>query len=288
MIPPNHFGGHLVLFSPAKVNLFFRVIKKRLDGYHEIASLYQSLSLGDQLEVKCADEDRLTCDDPTLACDRSNLVLRAADLFRKKTGLAIHAHFHLLKRIPIQAGLGGGSSNAATTLWALNTLAGSPASLSELKLWSAEIGSDVSFFFSNGTAYCEGRGEILSNLAPLSIQKGWIAKPKSGLSTPLVYQNTQVATLEARDPKQALASFFDGKPHFFNDLEPASFKLAPELLTLKHELNQNFEDVVMTGSGTAFFCLGKEVAPNIAKVDFYPVDFVRRSEEKWYEFPTFC
>lgn len=279
----------LAFFSPAKVNLFFRILKKRSDGYHEIASLYQSVSLGDRLEVERAEQDQLRCDDPTLACDASNLVLRAADLFRKKTGLDIHAHFYLTKRIPIQAGLGGGSSNAATALWALNKLAGNPATVDQLKLWAEDLGSDVPFFFSTGTAFCEGRGEKICDHAPLSIKRAWIAKPEGGLSTPLVYQHTQVEMLEPRDPKLALSSFTNGSPMWFNDLEQASFKLAPRLASLKQELIEHgFEIATMTGSGTGFICLGRETAPKIAKVDFYSVEFIQRRQEEWYEFPAFC
>src|ERR1700688_1220422 len=104
----------VALFSPAKLNLFFRVLRRREDGYHEIASLYQAVNLGDTLQVQLGESQRLTCDDPSLPCDGSNLILKAAQVFRRNTGLDLKAHFHLIKRIPIQSGLGGGSGNAAT------------------------------------------------------------------------------------------------------------------------------------------------------------------------------
>lgn len=164
----------MILFSPAKINLFFRVLKKRDDGYHEIASLYQAIDLGDTLNITLNECDELSCSDPSLQTDESNLVLKAAALFRKKTALALYIKVHLHKQIPIQAGLGGGSSNAATTLWALNKLANCPASFQDLALWSCELGSDVAFFFSKGAAYCTGRGELFSsldNFAPPCLQK---------------------------------------------------------------------------------------------------------------------
>jgi 4-diphosphocytidyl-2-C-methyl-D-erythritol kinase len=134
-------------FSPAKLNLFFRVLYKREDQYHEIASLFQAVSLGDFLSIEMSEEDVLSCNDLSLLCDRSNLIMKALDLFRKKTGIKIAVKVHLEKNIPLQSGLGGGSSNAATTLWGLNELCGRPASLRQLQNWSSEIGSDIPFFF---------------------------------------------------------------------------------------------------------------------------------------------
>lgn len=255
------------LFSPAKLNLFFRVLKKRPDGYHEIESLYQAIDLGDYLTFSIGKE-QLTCTDPTLPCDQSNLILKAANLFRKKSGLEFGLQVHLEKNIPIQAGLGGGSSNAATTLWALNVLTGANVGVEKLKEWGAELGSDVSFFFSGGTAFCRGRGEIIEEMEPLPRLQGYLAKPPVGLSTPAVYQRVALP-LPLSD--QA----------FFNDLEPAAFSLMPELAELKDALyGMGFEQVTMTGSGTAFFCQGNVADPVLDGVRFIPVKAIQRSD--WY------
>lgn len=271
------------LFSPAKINLFFRVLKKREDGYHEIASLYQAISLGDFLEITLSNKDQLVTDHPFLSVDSSNLVLKAAALFREKTALPLFAHFQLKKNIPMQAGLGGGSSNAATTLWGLNELAGRPASLDQLKKWAAELGSDVPFFLTRGTAYCTGRGEILEERAAI---KGncFIAKPVyASLATPLVYANTRPDLFPLRDPLTALASFDTQTALYFNDLETPSFQLAPSLADLKQQLfSLGFHTVVMTGSGTAFFCLGDLVAPSLPSVQFFATDFIFRNEDRWF------
>ena len=121
----------------------------------------------------------------SLVTDKSNLVLRALDLFRQKTGTTTHFSVYLEKRTPVQAGLGGGSSNAATTLFAANQLLGCPASDQDLIEWSKELGSDITFFLSKGTAYCTGRGEILEPLPTLSsTNEIYIVKPPIGLSTP--------------------------------------------------------------------------------------------------------
>ncbi len=116
------------LFSPAKLNLFLRVLSKRKDGYHEIASLFQAIDFGDILTFALSDKDKLTSSDPSIPHDRSNLIFQAADQFRRQTGLHFGLEVDLEKKIPTQSGLGGGSSNAATTLWALNELHGRPVS----------------------------------------------------------------------------------------------------------------------------------------------------------------
>ena len=218
----------------------------------------------DRLFFSWVSHDQITCSDPTIPCDNTNLVAKALTQFRAHFPTK-PIHIHIEKQIPIQAGLGGGSSNAATTLWALNELTGRPATLPQLIEMGAAIGSDVPFFFSTGTAYCTGRGEILEPFALPTTLTGWLAKPTYGLSTPLVYKNTKIEELIPRDPLTALKSY----PCFFNDLEIPSFRLEPRLITLRDELQKSFQNVTMTGSGTAFFCLEGDPRP-IEGVTFFP------------------
>ncbi|MBA3957214.1 MAG: 4-(cytidine 5'-diphospho)-2-C-methyl-D-erythritol kinase [Parachlamydiaceae bacterium] len=269
--------------SPAKINLFLRVIERRPDNYHELASLFQTIDLCDTIDITLSNSDLLTCTDPTLPTDSSNLVMKAVNLFRQKTGLKFGVKAHLEKHIPHQAGLGGGSSNAATTLWALNQLCGYPATTEELAAWSAEIGSDISFFFAQGTAYCTGRGEHVENLPSLPQTTLWIVKPSQGLSTPLVYQNLHPKELPQRQPKQMLQQFFNGTPYYFNDLEQAAFSVMPALATLKQKLtNVGFSSVVMTGSGSGFFCIGSKIPPVDATFFCRQVKFLNRETYNWY------
>ncbi|HSW86862.1 MAG TPA: 4-(cytidine 5'-diphospho)-2-C-methyl-D-erythritol kinase [Rhabdochlamydiaceae bacterium] len=271
------------LFSPSKLNLFFRVLRKREDGYHEIASLFQTIDLGDAVHVALSERDRFTCSDESLATT-SNLVIKARELFRSKTGIRQFYNVHLTKCVPMQAGLGGGSGNAASALWAFNQLAGHPATINELIKWSSELGSDVPFFFSNGTAFCRGRGEILENVEPLQETSLWIAKPKEGLSTKLVYENYQEQDSSSLDPHDALQTFLKGTPCYFNDLERSAFQLLPSLSDMKKRLlDLGFTTVVMTGSGTAFFCLGEMRSPSLENSEFFKVNFIRRQEGNWYE-----
>lgn len=263
--------------SPAKLNLFFRVLFKRPDGYHEIASLFQAIDLFDRLFFSFSERDQLSCTEAAIPCDSSNLVAKALALFRAKVPTP-PLSIHIEKKIPIQAGLGGGSSNAATTLWALNELMGCPLHLEELKHLGAQIGSDIAFFFSEGTAYCTGRGEILAPFQLPSSLQGTLAKPLFGLSTPLVYKQTCPQAFQPRDPVEALRAY----PCFFNDLEIPAFQLEPRLLSLREELRKSFAEVVMTGSGTAFFCLKGEPCP-IPGVTYFPFRAIQRqSLRSWY------
>ncbi len=268
--------------SPAKINLFLRIIKRRPDGYHELASLLQAISLTDTLKLALADEDHLTCNDQTIPTDHSNLIFKAADLFRRKTGKKFGLKVHLEKRIPHQAGLGGGSGNAATTLWALNQLWHQPASETDLAIWSSEIGSDIPFFFTQGTAYCTGRGEIMREVA-IPESNMWIVKPSQGLSTPEVYRNLDVSTLELRDPEHYLKDVISGNHSYFNDLEMPALRLFPALAQFKNKLiSFGFHTVVMTGSGSAFFCIGDATPPPMDGVFSAPISFLKRASGAWY------
>jgi 4-diphosphocytidyl-2-C-methyl-D-erythritol kinase len=280
------------LFSPAKLNLFFRVIRKREDGFHEIASLFQTIDLGDDLVISLSHADELTCSDPSLTCGKDNLVRKALDLFREKSGLTdFHIRCHLTKRIPLQTGLGGGSSNAATTLFACNELAGRPVSRRELVSWAAEIGSDVSFFFSSGSAYCTGRGEITRDVDydchrefP---QPCYLAKPKFGLSTPEVYKACNPCELPLRDPGEVLEGFLQGRPEWFNDLEPAACQVSLEFQkTMAVLRSYGFSQVTLTGSGSGAFCFGKSEPPRMDGVQFYSIRPLVRNVQGWYSNPS--
>lgn len=273
----------MLLRSPAKINLFLRILRKRSDGYHELASLFQAIDLCDTLQFELASQDLLTCTDPTLPTDGSNLVLKALELFRRKTGRRFGLHVHLEKKIPHQAGLGGGSSNAATTLWALNQLLGTPVGTQTLIQWAGEIGSDVAFFLSNGTAYCTGRGEKIESMPPLPQQQLWIVKPPEGTSTPLVYGKLDATQLPQRDPEHILHQFYVGAPDYFNDLEAAACSVTPVLAPVKQGLlAQGYSTVMLCGSGSSFFCMGAKAIPCAENCCCFEAHYLNRSLESWY------
>ncbi len=270
-----------LFLSPAKINLFLHVVDKRPDGYHTIASLFQTIDLYDKIHFALSNRDHLTCTDPSIPTDAANLILKAAELFRRKTGLRFGVEVHLEKNIPHQSGLGGGSSNAATILYALNERHGKPASLQELGEWSSEIGSDISFFFTHGTAYCTGRGEIIREMPPLPKKSFWILKPPLGLSTPLVYRHLDLSKVRKRDPEALLKRFQEGEWPCFNDLEIPAFELLPELSHVKHKLSESgYHAVTMTGSGTALFCLGEKAPDSVPFAR--SVQFINRKPGSWF------
>lgn len=173
----------------AKVNLTLAVGEKRPDGYHEVVSVMQRVSLHDTLTAEQTREGiTLTCSDPALPSGEENLAHRAASLFFRETGIAGGAALTLEKRIPSQAGLGGGSSDAASALLALRKLYAPALSDTELETMAAALGSDVPFFIRGGTQLATGRGEVLSPLPPLT--DGWfvIVKPTESFSTPAMYR----------------------------------------------------------------------------------------------------
>jgi 4-diphosphocytidyl-2-C-methyl-D-erythritol kinase len=273
------------LDSPAKINLFLRIVKRRSDGYHELASLFQTIDLCDTLHYELSNKDLLTCSDASIPTDHNNLVLKAVNLFRKKTHLDCNVAIHLEKKIPMQAGLGGGSSNAATTLWALNELCEHPATIEQLMQWSSEIGSDIPFFLSQGTAYCTGRGEILRLLPPLQKKTLLIVKPMQGLSTPEVYRKLDLKTLKQKDPETILTDFLSGRFCCINDLEIPAFAIMPELAHLQSRLKSaGFSDVLMSGSGSAFFCLGEGQLPNLSETQQFSASFINRPAHAWYKY----
>lgn len=273
----------LTLRSPAKVNLFLRILSKRPDGYHELASLFQAIDLCDILHFSLSTSDTLSCTHPAIPLDSSNLISKAIAAFKIKTGYNTPIQVHLEKNIPLEAGLGGGSSNAATTLWALNKLHNDLLSLSDLQSLASTIGSDVAFFLTQGTAYCTGRGEILNPMPalPHPTHKLWIIKPNKGLSTPLVYRNLDATKLEKRDPQKTLNTFLSQTPQYYNDLEIPAFQLEPSLALLKENLKKDYQTVLMSGSGTSFFCLGNNT-PNQADHFVTQTRFINREKSEWY------
>jgi 4-diphosphocytidyl-2-C-methyl-D-erythritol kinase len=274
----------LTLSSPAKINLFLRILHRRPDGYHEVATAMQTIGLSDKLTLNLADSDHLSCTDPTIPTDDTNLVMKAVHLFRRRTGAAFGVHAHLEKRIPAQAGLGGGSSNAATTLWGLNALLGKPATENQLMSWAAEIGSDIPFFFSQGSAYCTGRGEKILPLTPFPQMAVTIIKPAQGLSTPEVYRRLNAAELPQRNPEEHLHDLIAGKKCFFNDLETPAFEALPSLGNLREELlGCGYNKVIMSGSGSAFFCIGEAKSKVNSNLFHFPTQYVTRQPGAWFK-----
>jgi len=271
--------------SPAKINLFLHVHRKRADDFHDLSSLFQTIDLYDRLYINLASHDVLTCSDPSIATNSTNLVSKAIALFRTKTDLQFSVSIHLEKNIPHQAGLGGGSSNAATTLWALNQLLETNISIDILREWASELGSDVPFFLTCGTAYCTGRGELMNERPPLLCAMPLtIVKPPFGISTKEVFQNLNTNSLPIRNPKNDLIQVEKGEYIFYNDLEIPAFQMNPKLNLLKDQLVKcGYSHVCMTGSGSSLFCFGEPTGLLPEGVACYLSRFVNRTHECWFE-----
>mmetsp|Transcript_11545 Transcript_11545/g.21166 ORF Transcript_11545/g.21166 Transcript_11545/m.21166 type:complete len:245 (-) Transcript_11545:251-985(-) len=224
---------------------------------------------------------------PNVPTDDSNLVLRAANLFRQRTGIKKGLKICLNKTVPAQGGLGGGSANAATTLWALNKLFEYPATQAQLMEWSAELGSDITFFLSSGTAFCTGRGEVLESVPRLQERDVYVVKPQQGLSTPAVFKNLNYNELSQEDPRSILRKFYTENHHshekYINDLEAPAFRLMPELKEIKDMLEEyKFETVLMSGSGTSIFAIGQ---PKTTTEGRFLADM--KNNDKWGDLKVF-
>lgn len=250
--------------SPAKVNLFLRVGPRRDDGYHSLVSWFVSTGLHDTLTFEPAGEGTvsLTCNLSDLAVDQSNLIIKAATLLRDATGSRQGATIRLTKRIPMGAGLGGGSSNAATTLLGLNDLWQGNLPHAALCHLAARLGSDVPFFLNLPSAICRGRGEIISAFP--SPRCGWIVPilPPISMPTPQVYwqfdtmeKGTCLNSLPPIDHFASLSAI-ELLPQLINDLEAPAFALRPDLAELREAIETHLgRPIRMSGSGASLFTL---------------------------------
>ncbi|MBI3822235.1 MAG: 4-(cytidine 5'-diphospho)-2-C-methyl-D-erythritol kinase [Planctomycetes bacterium] len=182
----------VVVWAPAKVNLFLEALAKRPDGYHEIATLMVAIRLYDTLVLRAADELTLTCSDAQLPVGPENLVLKAAKLLQDRTGCKRGAYIRLIKRIPMAAGLAGGSTDAAATLLGLNQLWQLGLTNDDLAKLSGAIGSDIPFFFHAPAAWCTGRGEIVTPVSLPARLDVVLLCPSFGLATAAVYKKVAV------------------------------------------------------------------------------------------------
>ena len=255
-------GPALVVRAPAKVNLFLEVLRRRDDGYHDLATLMVAVGLYDTLELRedAAGAVSLRCDRPDLSTGPDNLIRRAAELVRQEAGLTRGVAVRLWKRVPLAAGLAGGSSDAAATLAGLNRLwrlGWDRARLAEL---GARLGSDVAFFFSAPAAWCTGRGEIVEPLTPARPLDFVLVCPPAGCSTAEVFRGLTVPTepLPGDEVRRAAA---EGDVEtlgrlLFNRLQPAAERLCPPVAALQRELAAlGPAGTLMSGSGSTVFAL---------------------------------
>jgi 4-diphosphocytidyl-2-C-methyl-D-erythritol kinase len=251
------------ILSPAKINLFLKVLKKRPDGYHDIFSLMCPVSLFDSIWFDfTGHEICVSCDHPDVPEDNTNLAFRAASLFFEKLGDRPSGLLMKIdKKIPVAAGLGGGSSNAAAVLKALNKYYANPFTLEQLQKIGLVIGADVPFFILSKPAIARGIGEKLSVYTGLVDHKVILIYPDIKVSTAQVYKNLNLRlTNYKKKPKYPIFKNrkFDFRSNLYNDLEAIATSWHPEILEAKNALAHNGADgVLMSGSGATVFGLYK-------------------------------
>ncbi len=252
----------LIVKAPAKINPVLEVLGKRPDGYHELSLLFQTIGLHDVLTFQHSNEGlRLECPGAPAGVtnDDSNLVVKAANLFLKEYPQRQGVNIHLTKNIPVAAGLGGGSSDAAATLKGLNSLFQTHLSEERLQGLAEQLGSDVPFFLKGGTAWGLGRGEKIASLLPGPKMDLVLVKPDQGLSTPAVYQSGKAQFTRGERTRQYLIFLREKRlPYLagslFNGLEPAAFSLMPEVESLKKQLlKAGALGALVSGSGPTVF-----------------------------------
>ncbi|HEX6870446.1 MAG TPA: 4-(cytidine 5'-diphospho)-2-C-methyl-D-erythritol kinase [Micromonosporaceae bacterium] len=278
-------AGPVRVRVPAKINLHLGVGPLRMDGYHELATIYQAIGLYDEVTARPADTLAMTMEGEgagQLALDSSNLVIKAVNTLAVATGRAPYARIHLRKQIPLAAGLGGGSADAAATLVACDALWGTGLHREDLASIAAGIGSDVPFLVLGGTALGTGRGETVSPvLAPGHAWHWVVALADGGLSTPEVYREldrmrtTGLAPASIDSPDEILVALRQKDPGVLakalgNDLEAAAVSLRPSLRrTLDAGVAAGALAGLVSGSGPTcvFLCRdavhAEEVADNL-------------------------
>jgi 4-diphosphocytidyl-2-C-methyl-D-erythritol kinase len=273
--------------SPCKVNLLLNILGRRADGFHELETVMHPVNICDRLVITRATGGvELTCNNTELPTDSRNLVFRAAAAFRAAARISDGIKLHLDKHIPLAAGLGGGSGNAATTLLGLNELFGQPLSPGQLNTIAASLGSDVPFFLQSKPALAVGRGEQVQSLEPFACLRGTailLVHPGFGISTPWAYRELArfptalngergraqrlVKTLETNGLKAAAKDIY-------NSLEAPALEKFPVLALYQEFLREHGALVsLMSGSGSTTFAIFADAASAEAALEPFRAKF---------------
>lgn len=285
----------------AKINLGLRILRKREDGYHDIETVFHRVNICDEVTISLSSKISLSCNRSDLPVDEGNLCTRAARMLQAKVNVKDGVHIQLTKSIPVGAGLGGGSSDAAATLLSLNKLWSLNLDVTQLEPLAIQLGSDVPYFLREGNAYATGRGETLERI-DLDLPY-WIvlAYPNIHISTAWAYENTQIPARpdwsgqsggsNPQSPinlKQILLRDLDNARRFMtllpNDFEPLILRTHPAVAQVKkalYELGAEFAQ--MSGSGSSVYGLfsNEESANNAAEK-------VKKNNQVFITPPHFC
>jgi 4-diphosphocytidyl-2-C-methyl-D-erythritol kinase len=244
----------LTLTCPAKVNLYLKVVGRRPDGYHDLVTVIQPLTLADEVVLSLTSANiTMECNRSDLPADRDNLAIRAAMAFQDATSQTFGVHLRLTKNIPVAAGLGGGSSDAAGVLRGLNQLQGYPLNADRLHQVARSLGADVPFFLLNGPALGQGIGDRLSRL---SLPAAWFVLLNPGYPVSTAWVSANVQPPFAAPEENFLQRLTQEHPArwLHNDLEAVTLSRYAELSDLKQLIMQEgAQATLMSGSGPTLF-----------------------------------
>ena len=270
---------YLHVQAHAKINLYLNVVGKRPDGYHEIETIFHSIGLHDDVVLRKRGDRQITvrCDHPQVPCDERNLAYRAAKLLLDNTPDLSGVEITILKRIPVAAGLGGGSADAAAVLCGMNTLCDLGLMQSDLMQLGVQLGADVPFCILGGAALGRGIGEILTPLPPL--EEAWLLLANPGVEIPTAWVYQQI-NLSLTPPEKNVTiltrclrsgEFFSSVSHLYNGLEIPVLAKYPVVAEIKAKLAKcpGSCGVLMSGSGATVFALMRSRAQaNLAAANF--------------------
>jgi 4-diphosphocytidyl-2-C-methyl-D-erythritol kinase len=252
----------LILPSFAKINIFLRVLGKRpADNYHELCTIFQTVSLKDEISFEPDPAISLTCDNPLIPANENNLIVKVANLLKKQFSIEKGVKIHLKKNIPAPGGLGGGSSNAAVTLLGLAHFWKLPIKKETLVEIGKSLGADIPFFFLGGTVLGRGTGTDLIEMENWKENHLLIITPNVEISTPRAYSDLNAPYLTKKGHKSILTicrnlveNQFSTGFHFINDFEKTVFLKAPEVKEVKDKiLESGAKKALMSGSGASIF-----------------------------------
>lgn len=271
------------LISPAKINLGLRIVARRPDGYHDIESAFQMVSLADEI-VLTATDGAVTCvvKGADLPTDQRNLAVKAALALKAHAGERRGAHISITKRIPVAAGLGGGSSNAAVTLLGLQRLWGLKIPGDVLHSLAASLGADVPFFLSTAAAWVEGKGDRLTPIPPLEGLGIVLVKPDFSVSTAWAYGEVTFGLTRATKALTMLRFLLEKKkfpeigPYLHNDFEPLVERVYPKISSIRAALRDHGAlGAALSGSGPTVFGLfpnsARAVASDLTRPGWFTV-----------------
>ena len=254
----------MIVKAPAKINLYLEIINKRADGYHNIESVMHTVSLFDILELTKIEDNKieLVCDNADLSDTKKNLVYKAAEKVKEKYNISCGAKIKLTKNIPMGAGLGGGSSDAAATILALNKIWNINDDIKNLELLGTTLGADVPFFMTGGTAKISGIGDIVEKINTKFKGTFVLVKPNFGVSTPYAYSKVKfpltnthkISKITTILEKEAF-DFESAKDLFFNRFEDFIFDEYQEIKQIREVLEDLGCASLMSGSGATVFGL---------------------------------